>query len=111
MIKLLGLAFVTATLALSSGCATCGSSCGTSKAKKDTAASAPAAAAAADSFDGQSAYNAEKQTLTVSFPDGDTYEYAGVPQSVADEYLAAKSKGKAFNTLIKGKFEGTRIAK
>ena len=56
-----------------------------------------------------SAYDAAKKVLTVTFAGGEVYEYAAVPQEVADALGKAESKGTAFNDLIKGKFAATKV--
>ena len=58
-----------------------------------------------------SSYNAETKVLTVDFGKGGTYEYAEVPQEVADAVAKAESKGKAINEMVKGKFKATKVEK
>lgn len=46
-------------------------------------------------------YDPDTQTLTVEFTSGKTYAYAGVAQKTWDALVAAESKGKAFNSLVR----------
>jgi hypothetical protein len=58
----------------------------------------------------EAAYNAETKVMTVKFGNGKVYEYAEVPQEVADKVLAAESKGKAVNKLLKkGGYKAKKI--
>lgn len=50
------------------------------------------------------AYDPQDQALLIRFQDGRVYLYYGVPHDVADELLAAESKGKCFNSTIRGVF-------
>lgn len=50
------------------------------------------------------AYDATAQRLRIRFQDGHTYEYRGVPPPVHAGLLAADSKGRYFNTTIRGQF-------
>jgi hypothetical protein len=54
-------------------------------------------------------YSAEEQALTVTFKNGDSYIYAGVPADVYATVESAESKGKAFNELVKGKYQATKV--
>lgn len=49
-------------------------------------------------------YDMATNTLSIRFPDGAVYLYSNVPQDTYDEFCAAESKGKAFASLIRGKF-------
>ncbi|HOW98530.1 MAG TPA: KTSC domain-containing protein [Kiritimatiellia bacterium] len=53
-------------------------------------------------------YDAESQTLTVSFDNGDTYNYKKVPEKTYKALMKAKSKGKYFHKNIKDKFESEK---
>lgn len=58
-------------------------------------------------------YDPETMTLEVAFvAKGNrptpVYRYAGVPQTVFDEFMASSSKGKYLNGLIKGVYSATR---
>ena len=48
-------------------------------------------------------YDADKKTLEILFPNGDTYSYKGVSQKVFDGLMEAKSKGKYYAQHLKGK--------
>ena len=54
-------------------------------------------------------YDAETKTLTVKFPNGTRYEYAGVPEQVYQGLEATKEKGKYFNEEIKGEYKTTKL--
>jgi hypothetical protein len=90
---------VAASMSMAVGCACMG---GKSECKAKTTTSTEA-------LDSTS-YDAAQQVLTVNYAKGGTYEYAGVPQAVADEVAKAESKGKAINELVKGKFKATKVS-
>lgn len=48
--------------------------------------------------------------LTVEFKNGSVYEYRGVPESIYRELESAKSVGSTFASLVRSKYESTRIA-
>jgi len=50
-------------------------------------------------------YEAASRELKVTFTTGRRYVYLDVPQSVADEFTAAFSKGVYFNTHIRDHFD------
>jgi hypothetical protein len=56
------------------------------------------------------AYAAETEVLTVTFSNGDRYEYAAVPKATADGLAAAEHKGHFFNAEVKGKFTAKKIS-
>ena len=58
-----------------------------------------------------SAAGYENGTMRVQFSNGAHYDYKGVSAQMFDGFLTAKSQGKFFNTVIKGKFNGTKVAK
>lgn len=49
-------------------------------------------------------YDATTQTLALRFGAGGVYHYKDVPQSVYDKFVAAKSLGAAFGSLIRGQY-------
>lgn len=51
----------------------------------------------------------ENRTLYIAFNSGGLYSYAGVPESIYQELLAALSKGKFFHAYIKGVYPYQRI--
>lgn len=51
----------------------------------------------------------ENNTLYVSFHNGGTYSYRGVPYSVFQELLTAPSKGKYFSRHIKLSYPYTKL--
>ena len=50
------------------------------------------------------AYDAVRELLQVEFTDHAVYQYFGVPVEVHDALLRAPSKGKFFNSAIRGRF-------
>jgi hypothetical protein len=56
-------------------------------------------------------YDAATQTLRVRFKGaGVTWEYEDVPVAVYHQLVAAKSVGRTFAELVKGKFKAARIS-
>jgi hypothetical protein len=47
----------------------------------------------------------DTNTLAVEFKNGGTYHYHGVPASVHEEAIAAKSVGGYLHSNVKGKYE------
>jgi len=56
-----------------------------------------------DSFITGAKYNTETQYMTIYFGES-SFECEKVPLEIWEEFKQAKSKGKYFNTYIKGKF-------
>lgn len=54
-------------------------------------------------------YNPKTMVLTISFKDNTIYDYYGVPESIAKNFLTATSKGKFYAHHIKGFFNSQRI--
>ena len=54
-------------------------------------------------------YDADSKTLTVDFLDGDSYEYANVPQSVAIGLAAAPSPGRYFYQHIRNLYAYEKV--
>lgn len=53
-------------------------------------------------------YDAASQTLAVQFQNGDTWHYEPVPQETYDSVRSAESVGRAFNSEIRGSYDGER---
>mgnify|MGYP001236570536 CR=1 FL=1 len=49
-------------------------------------------------------YSADASTLEIEFQNGATYKYFEVPPAVFQAFLAAESKGRYFNTVVRGAF-------
>jgi len=49
------------------------------------------------------------RTLSVMLKRGEAYNYTKVPRDVAEAFVRAKSKGKFFNSEIKGQYDSERI--
>jgi hypothetical protein len=58
-------------------------------------------------------YDSMNENLRVSFRRSGnqvtSYSYGSVPRNIADGLLAASSKGKYFNSNIRGRFPATRV--
>jgi len=54
-------------------------------------------------------YTEDDQHLFVTFKNGDTWRYDGVPQETFEDFINSDSAGKAFHSMIKGKFESEQI--
>lgn len=49
-------------------------------------------------------YDAETETLTISFKSGSSYQYDGVPQAVVERLASAASPGKYFFAAIRDSY-------
>ncbi len=49
-------------------------------------------------------YDAQRELLQVEFIDRAVYQYFGVPAEVHEAFLRAPSKGRFFNSAIRGRF-------
>lgn len=47
--------------------------------------------------------------LVVAFRGGGVYEYRGVPESTASQLFSAASKGRYYQTFIKGRYQSVRV--
>jgi hypothetical protein len=50
------------------------------------------------------AYDSDHQVLWLQFRDGNIYSYCGIPPEIYDALLSAPSKGRYFNSKIRGQF-------
>ena len=50
------------------------------------------------------AYDHQREVLQVEFPDGDVYQYFGVPLQTYQNLLRADSKGTYFNRQVRNSF-------
>ena len=55
-------------------------------------------------------YDAQSNTMSVTFRDGSTYNYFDVPQEAYMRFMDAASKGSYFASYIKNNFSHTKIA-
>lgn len=53
-------------------------------------------------------YDADTETLTVTFKSGGTYTYPGVSAEVWEAFDTADSPGSYFHSHIRGKFDGAK---
>lgn len=51
----------------------------------------------------------EANVLVVAFRNGGTYQYTGVPLSVAQAFANAPSKGRYYQSFIQGHYPSVRI--
>jgi hypothetical protein len=56
----------------------------------------------------QIGYSPEDQELHVRFKSGELYVYAGVPEAIYAELMAADSKGSYLNRTVKGNFDARK---
>lgn len=54
-------------------------------------------------------YDPETQVLALTFQNGGTYEYAGVPQGIVAGLRASGSPGAYFHRSIKERFGGSQV--
>ena len=47
-------------------------------------------------------YDKDTQTLVVTFPNGLSYTFEGVPLDIAEGFEQAESKGTYYNTYLRG---------
>jgi hypothetical protein len=57
------------------------------------------------------AYDASRELLQIEFRDRTVYQYFGVPAEVHDALMRAPSKGRCFNSLIRGRFDYSLVPK
>lgn len=55
-------------------------------------------------------YDAAANTLDIAFTTGRVYRYFAVPATVHEELLAAESKGRYFNEVIRPRFPCDRLS-
>jgi len=48
-------------------------------------------------------------TLCITFKSGGTFHFPGMSQENADAFFAAKSVGKAFHSMVRGKYESKKV--
>lgn len=56
------------------------------------------------------AYDAAANTLDIVFTNGRAYRYFAVPHAVHEELMAARSKGRYFNEVIRPRYPCERMA-
>ncbi|MDE2040671.1 MAG: KTSC domain-containing protein [Elusimicrobia bacterium] len=61
------------------------------------------------SFIAETRYDKQTETLEIEFTDGATFRYDGVPRSTYTAFITSPSRGRAFHTLIKPRFEGEQV--
>lgn len=54
-------------------------------------------------------YHQESSTLFVTFKSGDHYLYNGVTPQLHDAFMKSPSKGKFFHSLIRGKYQHSKL--
>jgi hypothetical protein len=76
---------------------------------KPVVRSAPAVLGTRSTCVADESYDAERQVLTVAFVKGGTYEYSGVPETVAEGLRAASSQGHFMHAAILGAFPYQKV--
>lgn len=54
-------------------------------------------------------YSAETKTMRITFSNGKTYEYHGVPAQIYQRLKSAESIGKFFNQNVKNNYHGVKV--
>lgn len=54
-------------------------------------------------------YDYSTETLNVTFTDGRTWQYVSVPRGTYHQLITSPSAGRAFNALIRDRFDGEEI--
>ena len=54
-------------------------------------------------------YDATNERLEVEFSNGNVYQYEKVPMKIYSEFIGAKSLGRSFGELIRGKFDHAKV--
>jgi hypothetical protein len=54
-------------------------------------------------------FDAENETLTITYTSGQTYRYLGVPEKVYKELNASRLQGRYLRFFIKDKYEFKKI--
>ena len=54
-------------------------------------------------------YEPSKQILRITYRNGRTYDYSGVPADELDEFMSAPSRGAYANRVIKPKYKCRRV--
>lgn len=49
-------------------------------------------------------YDASSQTMTITFPNGRSYQFTGVPPDIYEGYRKADSKAAYYNAYIRGSY-------
>ena len=57
----------------------------------------------------KSSYDAETNTLTITFVSGLVYDYKNVPEETCKAMITSGAKGIYFNKYIKGKYEWKKV--
>lgn len=109
------LALTVVSLALAAGCKTtecckkseCKKAKTTEKAEKAADAEVQMKKVDSSTID-KIGYDADSKTLTITFDNGETYNYKNVPEKTHKALMKSKSKGKYFHKNIKDKFESEK---
>jgi hypothetical protein len=54
-------------------------------------------------------YDAQSETLDVTFTDGRQYRYSGVPRGIYTQFITSPSKGSAFHRLIRDRYDAEEL--
>lgn len=61
------------------------------------------------SYIAETSYDQPNEVLDVTFNDGSTWRYEGVPRSRYTQLITSPSIGRAFHALIRDSYEGEEI--
>nr|VFJ65742.1 MAG: KTSC domain-containing protein [Candidatus Kentron sp. DK] len=50
-------------------------------------------------------YDPTSRRMKIRFQRGSTYDFCSVPQSVFDEFISSSSKGRYYDSRIRGKYQ------
>jgi hypothetical protein len=54
-------------------------------------------------------YDYSSETLSVTFTDGRTWQYSNVPRGAYHQFITAPSRGRAFNDVIRDRYDGEEV--
>jgi UDP-galactopyranose mutase len=56
-----------------------------------------------------SGYDPDERAMQITFHNGDTHEFRGVPEQIYQSFQNAPSKGKFYHKVIAARFRGEKI--
>jgi UDP-galactopyranose mutase len=56
-----------------------------------------------------SGYDPDERVMQITFHNGDTHEFRGVPEQIYQSFQNAPSKGKFYHKVIAARFHGEKI--
>lgn len=61
------------------------------------------------SYINETTYDQPSETLDVTFADGSTWRYSGVPRGVYTQFITSPSRGRAFHALIRNSYDAEEV--